>query len=114
MFKIGAILLLLVAVSYGQVGGYKDRPDLIDDQLIKDLTVYAAEEISQSNSNLYLKNLKVTGVQTQVVRGINYKIDFTAERVNGPTGSQTTCQVVVYVDLDGVKSLSQSQCQTSF
>ncbi|CAF0783768.1 unnamed protein product [Rotaria sordida] len=115
MLKLAAALLVLVVACHGflpNVGGYKDRPDLVNDDKIKALTSYAAEYLSKAQ-NLFLANLRIIKVQTQVVDGLNYKIDFSATPVNGAPGQKTTCQVVVHVRFDSSKNIAQSQCQTS-
>jgi len=96
----------------GFFGDYLDRPDLLSDETVQDLTNYAVETMFMG-SNPSLKNLEIVRVQTQIVRGENYKIDFTGEPVNGVSGQTTTCQVVINVGFNSVKSIVQSQCQTS-
>lgn len=114
MMKLTVVVLatMLVAMTNAFPGGYTDRPELVKNQLASALTSFAAEKIAQGQ-NLFLKNLQVVRVQTQIVAGTNYKIDFIAEPVNGVQGQTTRCQVVIYVALDSTQSLSQSQCQTS-
>ncbi|CAF1118353.1 unnamed protein product [Rotaria magnacalcarata] len=115
MFKVAVALILLVAVCHGQFGlpgGYSNKPELINTDFIQSLVVFAAEALSQSQ-NLFLTNLQVTAVQTQVVNGMNYKIGFTAQPTNPKFGTETKCEVVVYVPINGKPNLSSSQCQTS-
>jgi hypothetical protein len=113
MFKLAAVLLMLVVAcnafrTRNLMGGYVNHPELISDQKIQDLTSYAIGTIMGSNS---LSNVQITGVQTQTVRGTNYKIDFIGD---GANGQQTACQVVINVDFDQTtKNILQSQCQTS-
>jgi hypothetical protein len=116
MFKLVAVLLMVVVVCNGfitgNVGSYSDRPELLSDQTVQDLTSYAAGAMFMG-PNPFLKNLKIIRVQTQLVEGTNYKIDFTGEPFHGVSGQKTTCQVVINVRYDSVKSILQSQCQTS-
>ncbi|CAF0816489.1 unnamed protein product [Rotaria sp. Silwood1] len=115
MLKLVAALLVLVVACnafFPNVGGYTDRPDLVNSDLVKGLTVYAAEVLA-TTQNLFLTNLRTIKVQIQVVNGLNYKIDFSAEPVDGAPGQKTTCQVVINVRPDSIKNLIQSQCQTS-
>ncbi len=93
-------------------GSYLDRGDLLSDEKVQDLTNYAVETMFME-SNSFLKNVEIVRVQTQIARGTNYKIDFTGEPVNGVSGQTTTCQVVIHVGFNSVKSILQSQCQTS-
>jgi hypothetical protein len=115
MFKLAAVLLaiIFVAVSHGfiigNVGGYIDRPDLIDDSFVQSLTSLAAEHLA-IKENLILNHLKVTGVQTQVVAGLNYKIDFTAQPVNGISTSLKTCHTIIYVRFDKTTSVTEAKC----
>jgi hypothetical protein len=130
MFKLAAILLATLFVAnchgflginpgnigniggLGNLGGYTERPELLGDQKMQALVSYAAESLSIAQ-NLILNNLKVIRVQTQLVNGVNYKLDFTAEPINGISGQTTTCQVVINVGLDFVNQILQSQCQTT-
>jgi hypothetical protein len=118
MFKIAFVLVLTMCIAISQgfltlpVGSYGERPELIKDQVVQALTSYAAEYLARTQ-NLVLKNLTVIRVQTQVVAGVNYKIDFKAQPVNGVDGQTTTCQVTINVRWDAMKNILQSQCQTS-
>ena len=116
MIKLAAAALLLLVVAchgfLGNLGGYVDRPELINDQTTQALANYAAEHIA-TTQNLLLEHIKVIRVQTQLVNGVNYKINFTAEPVEGISGQTTTCEVVINVRFDSVKNIAQAQCQTS-
>ena len=115
MFKLTAILLatLFVAGTHGflaaAVGGFSDRPELLEDATVKSLTVLAAEHLAVTQ-NLILSRVKVIRVQTQVVAGVNYKIDFTGEPANGISAKLTTCQALIYVRFDSSKTITQVQC----
>ena len=114
MFKlIGALLLLVVACNglLGNLGGYIDRPELLNDSFTETLANYAAEYIEQTQ-NLILNNLKVIKVETQLVNGVNYKITFTAGPIEGVSGQTTKCEVVINVRFDSFKEIAQAQCQT--
>ncbi|CAF0776582.1 unnamed protein product [Didymodactylos carnosus] len=108
MLKLICLSILFIVTCNGMPGGYKDRPELLNDPIIHSLTSFGVEKLFESQ-NLKLTNVKVTRVQTQLVAGTNYKIDFTAKSVR--TEAQTTCQMVIFVKLDGQRTLSQSQCQ---
>ncbi|CAF2386611.1 unnamed protein product [Rotaria sp. Silwood2] len=115
MLKFTAAFLVLVVAcnAFPAIpGGYTNRPDLVDSDVVKSLTVYAAKVLA-TTQNLFLANLRVIKVQVQVVNGLNYKIDFSAETVYDESDRKTTCQVVVNVRPDSIKDLIQSQCQTS-
>ncbi|CAF1123127.1 unnamed protein product [Adineta steineri] len=115
MFKVVAVFFMLLVACHGLSGingGYQERPDLIEDKSVLLLTHFAAEYLSTSQ-NLLLENFRVVRVQTQLVNGMNYKIDFVAKPVNDISGEKTTCQVVIHVSFQSVKSILQSQCQTS-
>jgi hypothetical protein len=113
MFKLAVILLatVFVAASHGAslTGGYTDRPELVDDSFVKSLASYAAEHLA-IKENLILNHIKVTGVQTQLVAGLNYKIDFTAEPVNGISGQIKNCHTIIYVRFDKTTSVTSAQC----
>lgn len=116
MMKFVLLATMLVAMTNAflpiNVGGYIDKPELVADQFVAALTSFAAEKIAEGQ-NLFLKNLKVVKVQTQLVAGMNYKIEFVAEPVDGVEGQTTRCEVVIYVRFDSLKNLAQAQCQTS-
>jgi len=112
MLKLIAICML-VTISYGSLlGGYRDRPELLEDRDVQSLVGYAAEHVA-TTQDLILHHFKVTRVQTQTVAGINYKIDFTAERTTVSTGKLVTCQAVIYVRFDSTKKITAVQCDTA-
>ena len=116
MSKLTVIVVLaalLVVASNGlitgRVGGYTDRPELVGDSNTKALVSYVAEHLALEQ-NLILDHLKVIRVQTQLVAGINYKLDFTAEPVNGLHGKITTCQAIIYVRFDSTRKITSAEC----
>ena len=115
MVKLVAVFLatMLVVASQafmiGGVGGYTDRPELLTDPSITPLVRYAAEQLALQD-NLILDNIKVTRVQTQVVAGVNYKLDFTAQPVNGIHVQPKTCQAIIYVRFDSTMKLTNAHC----
>ncbi|CAF3017829.1 unnamed protein product [Rotaria socialis] len=112
MFKLLSIVLatMLIAASYGlMAGGYADKPELIEDPTVKGLAVYAAEHLAMTQ-NIVLNNIEVTGVQTQVVAGMNYRIDFTGKTVNSPIAKTKSCQVVIYVRFNSTKKVTSAKC----
>ncbi|CAF3322942.1 unnamed protein product [Rotaria sp. Silwood2] len=112
MFKLFAVFLgtMLVAVNCGLIpGGYSDHPELLEDPHVKGLVSYAAEHLAVTQ-NIFLNHLKVIRVQTQVVAGINYKLDFTGENVNGGSGKVKTCQAVIYVRFDQTQQVTKIEC----
>lgn len=105
MLKLIAILLAITfATIHGgmNLGGYSDRPELIQDVKVHRLVRYAIDYLTTSQ-NLYLYNIQITRVQTQVVAGTNYKIDF--------SGGSMICQAIIYVRFDDTTSLTSAQCQ---
>ncbi len=116
MFKLAVLFLIAVAACNGSIipniGSYKDRPELLSDRTVQDLINNVADSLFMGPKP-YLKNIQIVRVQTQLVHGTNYKIDFIGEPVNGNGGQKTTCQVVINVRLDAGNSILQSQCQTS-
>ncbi|CAF0821761.1 unnamed protein product [Adineta steineri] len=115
MFKVAAVFFMLLVACHGlfsKAGSYQERPDLIEDKSVLLLTHFAAGYLHTSQ-NLLLQDYRVIRVQTQLVNGMNYKIDFVAKPVNDISGEKTTCQVVIHVSFQSVKSILQTQCQTS-
>ncbi|CAF0882142.1 unnamed protein product [Adineta ricciae] len=116
MLKITAVLLatlLIVAAQssiIGGVGGYIDRPELLESSEANALVRYAAEQIAMKDNRI-LDQIKLTRIQTQVVAGINYKLDFTARPINGISAKLTTCQAVIYVRFDSTRKLLSAQCE---
>jgi len=111
MLKLLAIML--IAVSYGSLlGGYKDRPELLEDRDVQGLAVYATEHLA-TTQNLLFHHFQITRVQTQTVAGINYKIDFTAEPIDSNDGKLVECQAVIYVRFDSTKKMTSVQCDTA-
>ncbi len=100
-----ATILIAVNCSTG-LGGYSDRPQLIEDAIVQRLTRYASEHIA-TTQNLVLDHIKITRVQTQVVAGINYKIDFNAQSAKGKLMS---CQALIYVQPDLTTKITEGQC----
>ncbi|CAF1198006.1 unnamed protein product [Rotaria sp. Silwood1] len=112
MFKIFAVILgtMLVAVNCGLLpGGYSDHPELLHDSRVQALATYAAEYLA-IKENIYLSHIKLTRVQTQVVAGMNYKLDFTAESISGGSGKLTTCQAIIYVRFDQTQKVTKVEC----
>ena len=104
MLKLIAILLAITFTTINggmNFGGYTDRPELIHDIQVHRLVRYATEYLT-STQNLYLYDIKIERVQTQVVAGTNYKIDF--------SGGSVTCQAIIYVRFDGTTKLTSAQC----
>lgn len=118
MMKLTVVLFatMLVAMTQGflpiNLGGYTNRPELVTDPMIAALTSFAAEKIAVAQ-NLFLTNLKVVRVQTQLVAGTNYKINFVAEPVEGVQGRTTACEIVIAVKFDFSRDLASFSCQTS-
>ncbi len=110
MLKLVAIILvtMLISITYGTLpGGYRDRPDLLGDENMKDLMSYTTEYLA-TTQNLILNEIQITRIQTQVVAGINYKINFTAKSTNG---DDVTCETVIYVRFDSTKKIISAQCE---
>jgi hypothetical protein len=98
--------ILIVVNCSDRLGGYSDRPKLIEDTIVQSLTRYASEHIA-ATQNLVLDHIKITRVQTQVVAGINYKIDFNAQSSKGKLMS---CQTLIYVKPDLTTTITEGQC----
>jgi hypothetical protein len=115
MLKLTVVLLaaLFIAATDGfitaAVGGYSDRPELLEDPTVVSLTMSAVEHLALTQ-DLVLKRVKITRVQTQIVAGVNYKIDFTGEPFNGRNLKLTTCQALIYVRFDSTKQIQKVQC----
>jgi hypothetical protein len=109
MLKLIVLFLatMLIAVNCStRLDGYSDRPKLIEDPIVQSLTRYASEHIA-ATQNLVLDNVKITRVQTQVITGINYKIDFNAKSAKGKLMS---CQALISVQPDLTTKITEGQC----
>lgn len=115
MFKLTVVLLaaLFIATTQGfpapPIGGYTDRPELLEDPRVVSLTMFAAEYMALTQ-NIILNRVKVIGVQTQVVAGVNYKIDFAGEPVSGIITERITCHALIYVKFDSTKQIQEVKC----
>ncbi|CAF1529297.1 unnamed protein product [Adineta steineri] len=108
IFLAALLVLGSQSLNIGKVGGYTDHPELIENSNIKALVKYAAEYLA-STDNLILDEIKITRVQTQLVNGINYKLEFTAQSVNGHN-KLTTCEAVIYERFDSTRKITSAQC----
>lgn len=112
MWRIFALFLMMMLLSVDcdtRLGGYSDRPKLIDDSIVQGLVRYASQQIA-SSQNLILDHIKITRVQTQVVAGINYKIDFTAETGHDHQGKSVNCHTHIYVKPDLSTTINEAEC----
>lgn len=113
MLKFFVIFLgsLLVAANCDLiVGGYTNRPDLLEDKTVKELVSLATDHVA-TKDNVFLKNIKIIRVQTQVVAGTNYKINFSGE-VNSDKGTITNkCQAIIYVNLESTRQVTSVKCR---
>jgi hypothetical protein len=91
------------------LGGYSDRPALKEDSIVQRLVSYTAEHLA-ATQNLILDHLKITRVQTQVVAGINYKIDFTGETMYR---GLMECQAVIFVRPDLSTTITEVECDNA-
>ncbi len=109
MLKLIVIFLtiILIGVNCTILGSYADRPELKQDRIIQGLVKYTSEHLA-TTKNLLLDNIKITRVQTQVVAGINYKIDFTGDSIK--SGKSVTCQAALFVQPDLSVKINQAQC----
>ncbi|CAF1421816.1 unnamed protein product [Adineta steineri] len=96
------------SLNIGKVGGYTDHPELIENSNIKALVKYAAEYLA-SNDNLDLGEITITRVQTQLVAGTNYKIEFTSRSNNGDN-KLTICEAVIYERFDSTRKITSAHC----
>lgn len=113
MLKLIALFLALTLTAVHStilLGGYSDRPDLIQDAEVQGLVKYASQYLA-STQNLVLNYIKIRHVQTQVVAGMNYKIDFTGQSMDNYRNDYMDCQTVIYVRFDGTKRITDIQCQ---
>ncbi|CAF1133046.1 unnamed protein product [Adineta ricciae] len=106
MFKLLVALSLFVAIQ-GQVGGFTDRPDLLNASETTAMVRLAVNNI-KDKQNLLVSPINVVSVATQLVNGINYRIVFTA-RSPSATGF-LTCTAKVYQSFAGAQSVSSATC----
>ena len=112
MLRFFAVFLALVLLTVDcdtLLGSYSDRPQLKEDSIVQGLVRYASQHIA-SNQNLALDHIKITRVQTQVVAGINYKIDFTAETGRDHHAKSVTCHTLINVQPDLSTTIKEAEC----
>ena len=113
MFKLVGILLLVTVACNGLftdlLSSYVDHPELVSDKTVMDLVTFAIEAMYTEINTL--ENLVIERVQTQLVKGLNYKIDFTADLSKVGIDQKISCQVIIYVGIDGSKQLVHYECQ---
>lgn len=107
MFKILLALSLFVAIQGQLVGGFMDRPDLLNSPMTDSMVKLAVKDLAQK-SNLNVSPIKILEVATQVVNGINYRITFTARPY--ATISVLTCTTKIYQPFQGPESVSSAAC----
>jgi len=98
--------MLIVANCSNGLSDYADRPQLKDDTIVQNLARYASEQIAAAQ-NLVLDHIKITRVQTRVIAGIDYKIDFNAQTSKGKLMS---CQTLISVQPDLSTKIIEGRC----
>ncbi|CAF0792177.1 unnamed protein product [Rotaria sp. Silwood1] len=107
MFKLIIALSLFVAIQGQLVGGFTDRPDLIDSPITRNMIKLATNELKKSQ-NLDVSLLTVLSVATQVVNGVNYRIVFAARPYS--SDGLLICETKIYRQFNGEQSVSSIRC----
>lgn len=107
MFKLIVALTLFVAIQGQLMGGFTDRPDLLQQPATQVMVRLATEELTKTQ-NLRVTPINVISVATQVVNGINYRVVFTARSLSALTFY--TCTAKVYQSFAGAQSVSSVVC----
>jgi hypothetical protein len=108
MFKILIALFLLVAIQGRSLGGFSDRPDLIDSPITKVMVELSVNHLANSENKLRVVRIDVLHVSRQIVNGKNYYIVFTAH----PSSSDNVlvCTAKVYEPRQGEISVTSVEC----
>lgn len=108
MFKILITLsLFLVAIQGQLVGGYIDRPDLLESPVTQLMVKLAVNDLAQAQ-NLQVTGTHVVNVATQLVNGVNFLVVFTAQKAD--TSDVLLCSAKFYQPIEGARSLTSVQC----
>ena len=107
MLKLLIALSLFIAIQ-AQMGGFQDRPDLIQDPKTVSMVKSAVADL-ESSQNFRIIPHGVVSVATQVVNGINYRIVFSARLP--ATNGVVYCTTQFYETLSGEQSLSSVSCK---
>ncbi|CAF3392602.1 unnamed protein product [Rotaria socialis] len=107
MFKILIALSLLVVIQGQLAGGFTDRPDLLNDATTRVMVQLSVSELAKT-TNLAVSLIKVVKVATQVVNGINYRIDFIARPLS--SDAVLTCSTKIYQSFQGQRTVSSVGC----
>lgn len=108
MFKILIALSLFLAIQGQLIGGYIDRPDLLESPVTNLMVKLAVTDLAQAQ-NLQVTNTHVINVATQVVNGVNFLVVFTAQKAD--TTNLLICTAKVYQPIEGQRSLTSVQCE---
>lgn len=115
MLRVITILLTIVLVGvqcHSNVGTYVDRPDLVEDHVIKDLALYAGDQI-EKRENRVLDHIKLTRVQMRTTSGMKYKLDFTAQSMKDNYSQLVNCQATIYIQIGKTMSVVNAQCESA-
>lgn len=106
MFKIIIALSLLFVAQAQLIGGFVNRPDLVSSDLAQSLVSMSVENLA-SSQNLRVFPLNIISVSTQLVNGINYRVEFV-----GRTSSNTftTCTLRAYQSFTSEPTISSVSC----
>ena len=108
MFKILiALSLFLVAIQGQLIGGYHERPDLVNSPTTRTMVKLAVTELAKTQ-NLEVSPIDVFSVATQVVNGINFRIVFSAH--NAGADNALFCTTTVYQRFTGQQSVTSVNC----
>jgi hypothetical protein len=106
MFKLLVALSLLVAIQ-GQLGGFINRLDLVDSEITQPMIKMAIQKLS-ATENVQVSLVKVVDVATQIVNGINYRINFIGRSLS--TNTFVTCATQIYQPFNGPESVTSVKC----
>ncbi len=109
MFKLLLALSLFLVIQCRSpiLGGYTNRPDLIKSPITQSMVKLAVIELARSE-NLQVKPIAVISVSSQLVNGINYRIEFTAG--TQLSGAILNCVTQIYKPFIGQPSVSSVEC----
>lgn len=107
MLKLVVVLALFITIQAQLLGGFTDRPDLLDSALTRSMVKLAVTELA-NGQNIRASPMNIVSVSSQVVNGVNYRVVFTARSVT--TNAGLTCTAKVFQQFSGAQSLSSVTC----
>jgi hypothetical protein len=107
MFKLLIALSLFLAIQGGPIGGFIDRPELIESAATQEMLQLAVAELAKTE-NLDITPVHVFSVSSQLVNGVNFRIFFLARQ--SESMDELICSTKIYQTTTGARSVSSVKC----